>query len=78
MKKINIYEAKTRLSALVDGVAEGESVIICRRNVPAAELRPVARPRKTRRPIGLAKGFRVPASFFEPLPNDILSGFEGR
>jgi hypothetical protein len=31
------------------------------------------------RPIGLAKGqFEIPASFFEPLPDDILGGFEGR
>jgi hypothetical protein len=31
------------------------------------------------RPIGLAKGqFEIPASFFEPLPDDVLSGFEGR
>ncbi|MCQ8104324.1 DUF2281 domain-containing protein [Methylomonas sp. SURF-2] len=30
------------------------------------------------RPIGLAKGqFEIPASFFEPLPNDILNAFEG-
>jgi hypothetical protein len=31
------------------------------------------------RPIGLAKGqFEIPASFFEPLPDDVLGGFEGR
>ena len=78
MKKVNLYEAKTRLSALVDRVAEGETVVICRRNVPAAELRPVPKPRRTRRPIGLAKGFTVPPSFFEPLPEDLLAAFEGR
>jgi len=78
MKKINIYEAKTHLSAIVDRVAAGESVLICRRNVPAAELRPVPRPRRTRRPIGLVPGFEVPPSFFEPLPEDVLTGFQGR
>ena len=78
MKKVNLYEAKTRLSALVARVAEGETVVICRRNVPAAELRPVPKPRRTRRPIGLAKGFTVPPSFFEPLPEDLLAAFEGR
>jgi prevent-host-death family protein len=78
MKKVNLYEAKAHLSALVDRVAEGESVLICRRNVPAAELRPVPRPRRTRRPIGLLPGFSVPASFFEPLPEDLLEAFEGR
>lgn len=78
MKKVNVYEAKTRLSKLLDAVEKGETVLICRRNVPAAELRRVARPRRTRRPIGLVKGFRVHPSFFEPLPGELLAAFEGR
>jgi len=78
MKKVNLSQAKTQLSALVVRVAEGETVVICRRNVPAAELRPVPKPRRTRRPIGLVKGFTVPSSFFEPLPEDLLAAFEGR
>jgi prevent-host-death family protein len=78
MKKVNLYEAKAHLSALIDRVAEGESVLICRRNVPAAELRPVPKARRTRRPIGLAPGFSVPRSFFEPLPADLTDAFEGR
>jgi prevent-host-death family protein len=77
MKKVNIYEAKAHLSALIDRVAEGETVMICRRNVPAAELRPVHRPRRTRRPVGLVPGLRVPPSFFEALPDDVLAAFEG-
>ncbi len=33
----------------------------------------------TQRPIGLAKGiFQVPASFFEPLPDEMLDAFEGK
>jgi len=78
MKKVNLYEAKAHLSALVDRVAGGETVVICRRNVPAAELRPVPKPRRTRRPIGLVPRFTVPPSFFEPLPEDLLAAFEGR
>ena len=78
MKKVNLYEAKVNLSALVDRVAAGETVLICRRNIPAAELRPVRKPRRTRRPIGLVRGFKVPDSFFEPLPDDVLGDFEGR
>ena len=78
MKKVNLFEAKTHLSALVDRVSEGETVLICRRNVPAAELRPVRKPRRTRRPVGLVPGFSVPASFFEPLPEDVLAASEGR
>jgi prevent-host-death family protein len=78
MKKVNLYQAKVHLSALVERVAAGETVLICRRNVPAAELRPVDKPRRTRRPVGLVPGLRVPKSFFEPLPEDILAAFEGR
>ena len=78
MKKVNLYEAKAHLSALVDRVQEGESILICRRNVPAAELRPLPKSRRTRRPLGLAVGFTVPASFFEPLPADLVAAFEGR
>ena len=78
VKKVNLYEAKVHLSALVDRVAEGETVLICRRNVPTAELRPVRRQRRTRRPIGLVRDWKVPKSFFEPLPDDIVGGFEGR
>lgn len=77
-RKVNLYEAKAHLSGLVDRVAEGETVVICRRNVPVAELRPVAKPRRKRRPIGLARPFAVPPSFFEPLPDDLLDAFEGR
>jgi antitoxin (DNA-binding transcriptional repressor) of toxin-antitoxin stability system len=78
MKKVNLYEAKSHLSALLDRVAGGETVLICRRNVPAAELRPVGKPRHTRRPVGLVPGFKVPPSFFEPLPEETVAGFEGR
>ena len=78
MKKVNVHEAKAGLSALLDLVEKGQTVLICKRNVPAAELRPIARQRRVRRPVGLAKGFRVPPAFFEPLPTEVLDGFEGR
>jgi antitoxin (DNA-binding transcriptional repressor) of toxin-antitoxin stability system len=79
MKKVNIHEAKAHLSALVDRVAEGEVLVICRRNVPVAELRALPRARRRRRPIGLAQGtFEVPPAFFEPLPEDVVASFEGR
>ena len=78
MKKVNIHEAKAGLSSLLDLVEKGETIVICKRNVPAAELRPIARPRRRRRPFGLAKGFRVGPGFFEPLPPELLAAFEGR
>jgi len=78
MTRVNIHEAKTHLSRYLERVARGESIVLCRRNVPIAELRPIARTRTVRRPIGLAKGaFRVPPEFFEPLPAEVLAAFSG-
>lgn len=78
MKKVNVHEAKATLSALLDEVEGGEEIVICRRNVPVAELRALPAARRKRRPIGLIKGFRVPPAFFEPLPEEVVNSFEGR
>ncbi len=78
MIRVNIHEAKTHLSRYLQRVAEGESVIICKRNIPVAELRPIAQRPKKLRPVGLDKGkFEVGPEFFLPLPDDILKGFNG-
>ncbi len=79
-KLVNLHEAKAHLSELLDRVEAGETIVICRRNKPVAELKPVppsglAEPR----PIGLAKGVgHVLPSFFEPLDEELLTLFEGR
>jgi antitoxin (DNA-binding transcriptional repressor) of toxin-antitoxin stability system len=79
MIRVNIHEAKTNLSSLLERIERGEVVVLCRRNVPIAEIRPLPRSRTKRRPIGLAKGtFEVPPSFFEPLPDWLLDAFEGK
>ena len=47
-------------------------IVLCRRNVPIAEIRAIARP-TGERPIGLARGeFEIPEAFFAPLPEDIV------
>jgi len=59
-------------------LARGETILLCKRNVPIAEIRPLPAPRKTRRPIGLDKGkFSVPREFFDPLPNTLVEAFYG-
>jgi len=79
MIRINIHEAKTHLSRYLDRLAKGESIVLCKRNTPVAEIRPIPPPRKTRRPIGLDKGkFTVPPEFFEPLPPELLAAFNGQ
>jgi prevent-host-death family protein len=78
MFMVNIHEAKAQLSELIERVAAGESVVICKRNQPVAELRPVAGQRTEPRPFGLAKGLvEIPDSFFEPLPPEDLEAFTG-
>ena len=79
MITINIHDAKAHLSEYLARAEAGERVLICRRNTPVAELRPIRQPPSEPRPIGLAKGkFSVPPEFSEPLPVEVLDAFEGR
>ena len=79
MIRLNIHEAKTHLSRYLKRLAEGEPILLCKHNVPVAEIRPVRPTRKKKRPIGLAKGqFHVPSEFFEPLPKEVLEKFQGK
>ena len=79
MIKLNIHEAKTHLSRYIGKLIRGESILLCKRNTPVAEIRPLPPQRKIKRPVGLAKGkVRIPRKFFEPLPQDILDSFYGR
>ena len=78
MNQINIAEAKARLSYYLDRVSKGETVLICRRNVPIAELRAIPVPLRQPRPVGIDRGMTIPDSFFDPLPDDLLDAFEGK
>jgi prevent-host-death family protein len=72
MIRINIHEANTHFSRYVKRVLQGESIILCKRNVPIAEIRPLPKTETKPRPIGLAKGlFEIPDEFFEPLPEEL-------
>lgn len=78
MIKLNVHEAKTHLSRYLDRLAQGEKIVLCKRNVPIAEIRPLPEKRALSRPIGLAKGeFEIPDEFFDPLPEDVIAGFWG-
>ncbi|MBN1106448.1 MAG: type II toxin-antitoxin system Phd/YefM family antitoxin [Deltaproteobacteria bacterium] len=76
MRQVNIHEAKTQFSRLLAAVEQGEEIVIARYGQPIAKLvaiRPSASPRKP----GTAKGrFTVPPAFFEPLPDEVIEGFE--
>jgi prevent-host-death family protein len=69
--EVNIHEAKTHLSRLLERVALGEEVIIAKAGTPVARLVPVTN-RKKKRVLGSAKGeFTVPDDFNDPLPKEI-------
>ena len=79
MIRLNIHEAKTHLSRYLGRLARGETILLCKRNIPIAEIRPLPQRRKGKRPIGLAKGeFKVPPEFFEPLPSELVDAFNGQ
>lgn len=78
MLKLNIHEAKTHLSRYLAKLKNGETIILCKRNQPIAEIRPLPAHQVRSRPLGLAKGLlTIPPDFFAPLPDEVLETFEG-
>jgi prevent-host-death family protein len=74
--EVNIHEAKTHLSRLLQRVAAGEEVTIARSGVPVARL--VAVEPKAKRPLGFARGEICFADDFDALlPDDLLTAFYG-
>jgi prevent-host-death family protein len=73
MAQVNIHDAKTHFSRLLERVAAGEEIVIAKAGKPIARLSPIRQP-GARQP-GLAKG-RVTDAFFEPLPEDELAAWE--
>jgi len=71
---VNLYDAKTQLSRLIDRAAAGEDIVIGRAGKPIVRLVPVddALPRQP----GLLKGLAVPDALFDPLPEDELGLWE--
>ena len=73
-----MQEAKTHLSRYVAGLKSGDRIILCRRNRPVAEIRPISGHQSEPRPVGLGQGLAdLTDAFFDPLPDDILDEFEG-
>ena len=78
METVNIYDAKTRLSQLVDRAAGGEDVVVSRNGKPLVRITQLIEP-KRRIKFGLLRGkLRIAPDFDAPLPDDVLAGFEGR
>lgn len=74
---VNIHEAKTHLSRLLEEVAGGAEIIIAKAGKPIARLIPVI-PVVRKKNLGLLKGkIKVPDDFNAPLDESTLASFEG-
>ena len=72
---VNVHQAKTHLSRLLERVALGEEIVIAKAGKPVARLVPVKRG-PVKRVLGTAKGdFVVPEDFDAPLPEEVLAEF---
>ena len=74
MKQVNVHEAKTQLSRLLQAVEEGEEVVIARNGTPVARLVPHVEERKPREP-GWAKGRMWMAPDFDEFDEELARDF---
>ncbi len=75
MKTVNVHEAKTHLSRLLEEAHHGEEIVIAKNGRPYARLVPLAAPEK--RELGFLRGqFEVDERFFEPLTDEELASWE--
>ena len=78
METINIHQAKSQLSRLIERVTAGEEIVIAKAGRPVARLVPMHASAAPRTP-GLMKGrIRVSKDFDAPLPGALLDAFEGK
>jgi len=74
---VNVHQAKTNFSKLLQRVAAGEEIVISRAGVPVAKLVAISQ-KHTKRKLGLYTGEIWMADDFDaPLPDDIMAGFLG-
>jgi prevent-host-death family protein len=71
LDQVNMHEAKTHLSKLVERVEGGEEIVISRAGKPAAKLVPVEVPNLTRRKLGVWEGSGVTVEDFDAIDSEI-------
>jgi prevent-host-death family protein len=78
LKSVNIHEAKTNLSRLLEEVSQGSEITIAKAGKPVARLVPLEQRAKSKRVPGFLRGkIRIAEDFDAPLPPDIQAEFEG-
>jgi prevent-host-death family protein len=74
---VNLYDARTHLSQLVDRAAQGEDIVIAKKGVPLVRLTPVPFAGQERKPAGVFQVTFMSDDFDDPLPPEIQAAFEG-
>lgn len=74
---VNLYEAKTHLSELVERAAAGEEIVIAKAGKPRARLVQLREEQPARKPGGWEGQIWIADDFDDPLPPEILRGFMG-
>ena len=72
---VNLYQAKTHLSELVDRAAKGEEIVIAKAGTPVARLVPLAGAERGRSPGGWEGVVWIADDFDAPLPAHLLVAF---
>lgn len=73
MIRLNIHQIKAHFSKYIEMVEDGETVVVCKRNVPVAEIRAIAKKKRKVPQLGWAEGgFEVPAGFKEMREQDLV------
>ena len=80
MRSINLSDAKSQFSRLIEDVQRGEEIVIVRAGCPVARLVPIARqPDESPRRPGLLRGrIEISDDFDAPLPAEVLADLEGK
>jgi prevent-host-death family protein len=78
MTIVNIHEAKTHFSKLVDKAINGEEIIIGKSGKPVVKLIAIQNKKPKRAPGSLKGKIRISEDFDAPLPADLLEEFEGK
>lgn len=76
MRIVNIHEAKTEFSKLIEAVAHGEEILIAKAGKPAAMLVPMPAHKPMRKPGAMKGKIMIGADFDASLPDDLQAAFE--